>query len=244
MSDIDTALSEAAADTHRRIGEVPQRPASEVGRRRGRRATAMAVSFLLILALGVSGIALFSRPAASEGDGLSLGEARTYYEALELSSPSEAAATFGDAFGRNDFMTVWLVLDRSAQNEWQQDFNLLRYFQIIDIDAFPDLRASLQTEVLTIDTWESFDMWYLFDRMMLLADRHDAFLIDLSGEMTVTDETVEEDHTDVSATVVGIDGVVTFRMAQAPSGRWRVVQVIVPGGDEESIPWSTPGANP
>ena len=206
----------------------------------------MAVSGLLVVVLGVSGIALFLRPSAGENGSLSLGGARTYYEALDLSSPREAATTFVDAFSRDDFMTVWLVLDRSAQSEWQQDFNLLRYFQLIDTDAFADFGNTLQAEFFPSDTWESFDMWYLFDRLMLLADRYDAFLIDLGGQVTITGETVSagSGFTDVIAKVAGIDGDVTLRMTQSPSGVWRVRQVIVVGGDAQSIPWSTPSTNP
>ena len=41
--------------------------------------------------------------------------ARTYFEALDLSTPSAAAETFLDAFARDDFMTVWLALHPKAQ---------------------------------------------------------------------------------------------------------------------------------
>jgi len=77
-----------------------------------------------------------------------------------------------------------------------------------------------------------------------MADRHNAFLIDLSGQVKVTSESPNAgEYTDLIAEVEGIQGDVIFRMAQAPSGRWQVFQVIVSGGEEQSIPWAVPTLN-
>ena len=43
---------------------------------------------------------------------------------------------------------------------------------------------------------------------------------------------------DVITSVEGIDGEVIFRTVPTPSGHWQVMQVIVPGGDEDLLPWS------
>lgn len=89
-------------------------------------------------------------------------------------------------------------------------------------------------------------MTLFFDDLMLAAEKHSAFLVDLRGEETVTRtrsaKTAEgEDAVDVAATVEGIDGQVAFRMVQVPSsGRWRVNQVILPGGDQDMMPWAVP----
>lgn len=103
----------------------------------------------------------------------------------------------------------------------------------------PDSFADFPNEVeraMSVDTMETTDIWFVFDRIMLLADRHDAFLIDLSGQVTLeATETAE-----VLASVEGIEGEVVIRMTESPDGNWRVHQVIVPDGDEEVIPWSVP----
>ncbi len=79
---------------------------------------------------------------------------------------------------------------------------------------------------------------------MLLVKKHNAFSIDLRGEVTIEQTKPWADQynegVDVLTRVAGIEGTVTFRMVQASSGRWRVRQVIVPGGDEENVPWSVP----
>ena len=46
--------------------------------------------------------------------------------------------------------------------------------------------------------------------------------------------------TDVVTSVDGIDGPVVFRMRQSVGGRWRVLQVILPGGNEDMLPWAVP----
>jgi len=179
------------------------------------------------------------------GDEPSLGGARTYYESLDLASPRQTVATFADAFQRNDFMTVWLVLQADAQIHLQQALNMLQYGQLFDTVAFSEYRTALETEFVDILSWDARDAWYIFDRIMLFADRHDAFLIDLSGQVNVTGEgpSAGWGYTDLIAEVEGIQGDVTFRMTQAPSGRWQVFQVIVSGGEEQSIPWAVPTLN-
>ncbi|OFW52919.1 MAG: hypothetical protein A2V75_09875 [Actinobacteria bacterium RBG_16_70_17] len=195
----------------------------------------------LILPLLVVGVLVIG----CGGDEPSLGGARTYYESLDLASPREAVATFADAFQRNDFMTVWLVLDADAQLHLQQDLNMAQWGQFFDTAASPEYRTALETEVFPFQSWDSHDSWEFFDRLMLMADGHDAFLIDLSGQVNVTGESPSAGwgYTDLTAEVEGIEGDVIFRMAQAPSGKWRVHQVIAPGGDEQSVPWSVPAPN-
>ncbi len=95
----------------------------------------------------------------------------------------------------------------------------------------------------TRDEWEHINGSYLFDSIMLAAKEHSAFLIDLSGDVSIlrTEENIGgSSYSDVITNVEGIDGEVRFRMEQAPSGRWRVHQVIILDGDEDQIPWSVP----
>jgi hypothetical protein len=67
--------------------------------------------------------------------------------------------------------------------------------------------------------------------LMLMASRHHALLIDLSGSVQITGATTDPDstHTDVAARVEGIDSEVILRMTQAPSGRGRVFRVTCQG---------------
>jgi hypothetical protein len=177
-------------------------------------------------------------------------QARTYYESLNLETPEDAAQTFVDAFQRLDFMTVYFILSPDAQFTSSRKIaietdKLVRLEEGEDVQAVwgnvPVLGTGLDADVLEHSAAEWF---YIFDGLLLEAARHDRLLIDLRGEVVFTGSrptlNLDEGLTgfDVLATVEGIEGDVIFRMVQAPSGRWRVQQVIVPGGDEALIPWS------
>lgn len=180
-------------------------------------------------------------------------DARTYYEGLNLESPEAAVQTFVDAFQRRDFMTVYFVLSPKAQTRWLQLIRLFDSDELIRLDEDDDPRTVL-ADVPVLGTGLDFDVlehspsegFYLFDGLMLEAARQDRLLIDLRGEVVISESRMVNMLTDnqldlvmdVPATVEGIEGEVIFRVNQAPSGRWRVHQVIVPGGDESKFPWS------
>ena len=97
------------------------------------------------------------------------GDARTYYESLNLETPEEAVQTFADAFQREDFMTVYLVLDIEAQKrlrmENAQTFN---WRHLIGETADKALKNDIDfTRLLNIQI----SPWYFFDRIMLYAAR-------------------------------------------------------------------------
>ncbi len=171
---------------------------------------------------------------------------RTYYESLSLETPKTAVETFSDAFQRDDFMTVYLVLAPQAQFHWTQKIRLLNYRELFQVDGAEFTEISEKAFPDGVLEGEHFpDGWYYFDQLMLAAKERDALLIDLSGEVEITDTDASEtydgkDAVDVIATVEGIEGQITFRMVQAPSDRWRVFQVIVLDGDEEMLPWTMP----
>jgi hypothetical protein len=177
------------------------------------------------------------------------GQARTFYETLDLDTPEAAVMTFTKAFQREDFMSVYLILSASPQYRMHQNINLWQYSHWFRTDHIEEIFEDVTVFSEGIGKGEHVDSgWYLFDQIMMAAKKHNALLIDLSGEAKIIDSYASEDIgdlevVDVVATVKGIDGDVVFRMVQAPSGRWRVYQVIVEGGDEEMVPWAVPHEN-
>jgi hypothetical protein len=163
------------------------------------------------------------------------GRDRTYFESLDLGSPVAATRTLVDAFRWNDFMTVWLAMDPDAQAALEQDLDLAGYEQLIAA-ATDDIEAELREAWGAADG--TIDPWYRFDQLMVVADRYDAFVVDLSGTVTLGDADVLGTTAEVPAEVAGIDGEVVFRLTESGDGDWRVRQVIFPGGDEARIPWS------
>jgi hypothetical protein len=183
----------------------------------------------------------------SEGQRLS---GRTYYESLDLSSSEAAVHELCAAFRRSDYATVYLVLAPGAHFMIAQHFGILRYDRLVQEEYGAEIvgELCLMSEGITnCDYVHDYMFW--FDDQMLGAEKHSAFLIDLRGRERITGRrsaTTDEGGPaiDVTATVAGISGEIVFRTVQVPaSGKWRVLQVIVPGGDEERIPWSVPIAD-
>lgn len=187
------------------------------------------IALVLVLGLLAAGCT-----ESSDSDG-----ALNFYESLDLASPTAAVETFSDAFARKDFMTVWLAFDTKAQLVAEQSFNLLQWSKLLRTDALPDMGSEIAS-ALSLQNLETTDRWHVFERILMIADEHDAYLIDLRGDVTPGGETPVGDDVEVTSVVEGIDGEVRFRMVRSPSGRWRVLRVIVPGGDEGNIPWSIP----
>jgi len=192
-----------------------------------------AALFVVLLALMGSGCADSSDEAVPHGG------ARTYFEALDLSTPSAAAEIFLDAFARDDFMTVWLVLLPDSQKMIELSLDLLQYGVVVDRLAIP--RAEYK-EIYESFPPESIGAWYWFDALMLVADEYDAFTIDLSGPVQITDEMVDGDEVELSAEAAGIEGTVTLHMAKSFKGRWRVREVTIGGEGEPTVVWPDPYA--
>jgi len=167
------------------------------------------------------------------------GGERTYFEALDLSTPSAAAETFLDAFARDDFMTVWLVLHPNAQDMIRSALDLLQHRVMIDSQA---VARDVMMERSRSFPPESIGTWHLFDALMFAADEHDAFIIDLSGPVRVTDQMVDGDEAEISAEAAGIDASVTLHMEKSFEGRWRVRSVTMDSDGERPVVWPDPNA--
>ena len=165
--------------------------------------------------------------------------ARTYFEALDLSTPSAAAETFLDAFARDDFMTVWLVFHPKAQKLIEINLDLLQDRVMIDSHT---VAREVRMERSRLFPPESIGTWHLFDALMFAADEHDAFIIDLSGPVRVTGQMVDGDEAKLSAGAAGIEGTVTLHMEKSLKGSWRVRSVTMGSDGEPPIVWPDPNA--
>lgn len=177
--------------------------------------------------------------ACGEGEAVSPDGARTYFESLDLSTPSAAAETFLDAFARDDFMTVWLALHPVTQDVIRLNLDLLQYGVVVDRRAIPHAEYA---EIYESFPPESIGTWYWFDALMLAADEYDAFTIDLSGPVRVTDETVDGDEAELTVEATGIEGTVVLHMEKSFKGRWRVRGVTIGGEGKPSVVWPDPNA--
>ncbi|MBE2182233.1 MAG: hypothetical protein IAE89_02295 [Anaerolineae bacterium] len=180
---------------------------------------------------------------------------RTQYESFDLNTPENAVTTFVDSFHQRDYAGLFLIFAPQTQRAFSSHFSQLKFDRLIHPAYTEALRDALEFGFDHSETEHSPDLSpYLFDQIMLFAEAHEAFLIDLRGNIEIlrreeimipryrnaesNDDDDELPAVDVITSVEGIAEEVSFRMVQSPSGRWQVMQVIVPGGDEEVMPWS------
>jgi hypothetical protein len=175
-------------------------------------------------------------------------EPRTCYDSLALDTPENAVQSFVDAFQREDYPSVLLILAESTQSAIPQYVNLLKFGYLIQAECWDDVWPDIPVMAEGIGSGEHSQSLVIqvWDEIMLAAKRNSAFLIDLSGEVVILDRRFAHETeyaslaVDVIAKVEGIEGETVFRMVPSLSGRWRVLQVIVPGGDETLRPWAVP----
>lgn len=172
---------------------------------------------------------------------------RTYYESLELDTPELAVQTFVSAFDRADFVTVYMVLAPATQQELRSQGVAL------SIDNFIHERLVGENQELFIQKWtsrvsvneaEQFqDTQYIFYVMMQEAAElgfipfqfNEQFEI-LGSESTIIPD--GQNAVDLMIMFEGDENPIIFRLIQSPDKRWRVFQVIWPGGDETDVPWA------
>jgi hypothetical protein len=170
---------------------------------------------------------------------------RTYYDTLDLATPESAVQTFVNAYRRGDFFTVYMILSPQTQFQFDQDMMLARsqlYYKVESEEKEMEILLDTQYRV---SFSEHFDSANYFDALMFAAKQHSALYFDLDGEFAIQDVKVSEHVeygpvTEVITYFVDINGPVIFRMRQSVSGRWRVLQVILPGGNEDLLPWAVP----
>jgi hypothetical protein len=198
----------------------------------------------VILLLGLLIVAISCSTSESQTPTPETNGPRTFYDTLELDTPESAVQTFVDAYRRGDFLTVYMILSPQTQFQFEQDLMLLQD-HLYKIESEEKGREILLDTPYRDDSIEHFDSAYRFDTFMFSAKQHSALYIDLDGEVVIQETKVSEHAeygpvTEVVTNVDGIDGPVVFRMRQSVSGRWRVLQVILPGGDEDLLPWAVP----
>jgi hypothetical protein len=200
------------------------------------------ILFLVIASFLVAGCSIKKVP----GDDGSV-NSRTHYESLDIHTPETAVQTFVQAFQQSDFATAHLVLAPTTQQTLLNNRARLQYDGLILLGSPPDYPTPFK-EAWAREVWNLehlYDGVFQFQLLMRTAVEYDALQFHFPGPLTIVASRNSEtpsgqEAIDVESQVAGIDGTVVFRMVQAPSGRWRVFQVVFPGGNEKKFPWSLP----
>jgi hypothetical protein len=165
---------------------------------------------------------------------------RTYYDSLDLETPETAVETFVAAFQQHDFVTVYMILSPAAQQTLTWNKKLLKRDGIVT-DPPEKFQEALYEKQFNLE--HIYDTLLGYDLLLAVAAEHGALQIYLPGAVTIINSTnsvtpLGQSGVDVATQVEGINGEVVFRMVQSPGDKWRVLQVIWPGGDPTQFPWA------
>ncbi len=173
----------------------------------------------------------------------------TSYEDLHLGDAESALREFLSAYHRGDFLVAYWILAPEAQTELQRQlamFNADRFFSgTVD---FKDLAMLFPAQADVEQT----DFGFLFADMMRFGLARGIQPLNVAGlpddlsksNVPVLGKRTERTDGKVEYAVAlkAYPKPVVFRLQTSPRGRWRVYQVLLPGGDESSLPFGLPKA--
>ncbi|MGI9608523.1 MAG: hypothetical protein ACR2P0_20500 [Acidimicrobiales bacterium] len=144
------------------------------------------------------------------------------YAALDLSTQTAAVSTFLDAFDREDFLTLWLVLDPDAHSQASSGVptgNARVVTQDFADRFFEDPPRDLEHTGLAPS---------YFDAVMAKAADDDEFIVDLREGSAAAGASDGPGSWSVVEAQIGSLGTVQIALIESASGRWRVRQVAGP----------------
>lgn len=192
-------------------------------------ATAAAILLLTGTALAQS--------AATPGSIFTNG-ARTYYEAIDFSTPETVAQAFLAAWARRDYATASVILSPAAQQGWLGQISRTFSFRtLLPRQADAVMQASVYgangaqwPELMT-------DPNLIFDNLMQTAERLDALPFTIGADAKVTHDDANGDAATVAADTAGRPATLKLKLVRLPSGRWKLDQIVLPDADPALKPW-------
>ena len=171
------------------------------------------------------------------------------FERLDLRSPEAALRQFLSAYRRGDYVTAYWIMTPASQQAFTRH---LARFEFSRIARLPAGSAALHAaEMMPVPSQlEQTDASFIFAHAMGVAQRLGIMPLNLSGlpedvspanvprlgsRIQLADGRVE-----FSVPLRAYRAPVAFRMVPAQGGRWRLEQVLPPGGTADSTPFGLP----
>jgi hypothetical protein len=189
-------------------------------------------------------LALLAAPAFAQG--MPGGSGSLAYDRLDLSSPEAALRAFLTAYRDGDYVAAFWIFTADTQDE------VFRHAAQLNMDRLARLpaqgRLAIMTEMIppTAEV-DQRDYSFLFANIMQVAKRRGLMPLDITGlpddlspanvpslgQRTETTDGI----TEIAMTLRAYREPVVFRLQRARTGRWRLRQVLTPGGDPASRPF-------
>lgn len=189
----------------------------------------ISVFFALILFLVISACSDCANNNKNELHG-------SYYWTLPLHSPEEAVDLFVKSFRKEDYLTVYLILSRDNQKEWNKACMQMSMARFMGVKQ----KYSRDLASLIADKNNehfSFGNWYAFSIVL----RHIVSDIGLPipfSEVVIDQMGISRQANEASlSSTLREDRQLRFSLERSPNGRWRIMGVELSGADGERVVW-------
>jgi hypothetical protein len=188
-------------------------------------------------------LAAVATPTAGRAQAGAGGSGSLAYDRMDLSSAEAALRTFLSAYRDGDYVGAFWVLAPEAQDEVARHVAQLNLGRLARLPA--QGRMTIMTEMIppTAEV-DQRDYGFMFATIMQVAKRRGILPLNVAGmpddlpAASLGRQTETNDgFTEIAVTLSAYPAPVVFRFFKARSGRWRLRQIVPPGGDATSLPF-------
>lgn len=197
-------------------------------------------------AVVAAALAALAAPRAADAQGLTGNSGSLAYDRLDLSTPEAALRAFLTAYRAGDYVTAFWIFAPGTQDEVFRHAAQMNMGRLARLPA--QGRMAIMTEMLppTAEV-DQRDYSFLFANVMQVAKRRGLMPLDVAGlpedlsaanvpglgQKTETTDGI----TEIAVALRAYGAPVVFRLAPGRNGRWRLRQIVPPGGDPASLPF-------
>lgn len=171
------------------------------------------------------------------------------FDRLDLRTPESALRRFLSAYRQGDYVTAYWIMTPASQQAFVRH---LSRFEFNRIARLPASSAVLHAAEMmpAVSQMEQTDTSFYFAHAMAVAHRLGVMPLNLSGlpeDVSPTNvprlgsrNQLADGKVEFSVPLRAYRAPVVFRFVSAQGGRWRLEQILPPGGTVDSLPFGLP----
>lgn len=171
------------------------------------------------------------------------------YDRLDLQSAEAALRTFLSAYRRGDYVAAFWILAPASQAAFYTHLSRFDMRRVARVNAESALMHAAEM-IPSPAQMDQTDLSFIFAHAMAVARRLDIMPLNLAGlpedlspanvPRVGTRNQLADGRVEFSVPLPAYRAPVVFRMVQRAQGRWRLEQVLPPGGVLDSLPFGLP----
>jgi hypothetical protein len=191
-------------------------------------------------------LAALAVPGPALGQAVPSASGSLAYDRLQMSTPDAALRTFLSAYRDGDYVTAFWVFAADTQDEVLRHAAQLNLRRLARLPAEGSMAIVVEMSPPPAEL-DQRDLSFMFAHVMQVARRRGMLPLDVAGlpqnlapanvpNLGRLTETTDG-TTEIAVTLGAYREPVVFRFVRARTGRWRLRQIVPPGGDPTSVPF-------